>query len=168
MREGGCTHAETGKKRQDCGTCICTFPSAAANANTVILFSGGSRDRMLMDQYLQALCLHLRESAGRAQQYEVDSIYFGGGTPTFFGADGLKRILAEIYKRYDVTRNAEISLEANPDSVTAKDLAALPPCGLQPSPSGCSPTRTSFSRLWAAPTPTPRQCRPSPRPRGRI
>ena len=71
---------------------------------------GGSRDRTLMDQYLQALCLHLRESAGRAQQYEVDSIYFGGGTPTFFGADGLKRILAEIYKRYDVTRNAEISL----------------------------------------------------------
>lgn len=93
---------------------------------------GGSRDRTLMDQYLQALCLHLRESAGRAQQYEVDSIYFGGGTPTFFGADGLKRILAEIYKRYDVTRNAEISLEANPDSVTAKDLAALAPCGLQP------------------------------------
>ena len=86
---------------------------------------GGSRDRTLMDQYLQALCVHLRESAGRAQQYEVDSVYFGGGTPTFFGADGLKRILAEIYKRYDVTRNAEISLEANPDSVTSKDLSSL-------------------------------------------
>ncbi|MBR6425330.1 MAG: radical SAM family heme chaperone HemW [Oscillospiraceae bacterium] len=86
---------------------------------------GGSKDRSLMEQYLDAVTLHIREAARQATGYLVDTIYFGGGTPSFFGADGLARILREIDRRFAVTRDAEVSFEANPDSADLKTLKAL-------------------------------------------
>ena len=78
----------------------------------------GARSKELMTRYLDAVIAHIRESAPCAVGYEVDTVYFGGGTPSFFGATGLSRIFAEIDRRFDVSRDAEVSLEANPDSVT--------------------------------------------------
>src|SRR5699024_6253705 len=66
-----------------------------------------------------------RETAQRAVGYEVDTVYFGGGTPSFFGHVGLIRILTEIDRRFRLARDAEITLEANPDSVTAQGLDKL-------------------------------------------
>ncbi len=85
----------------------------------------GARNREKMQQYLDALLLHIREAAQGAAGYEVDTVYFGGGTPSFFGASGLARIFAEIDRRFDVSRDAEVSLEANPDSVTLPMLTRL-------------------------------------------
>ena len=90
---------------------------------------GGGKSRDLMDRYLQALVAHIREAAGRAPDYLVDSVYFGGGTPSFFGADGLKRIFSEIDRRFNVTRDCEVSLEANPDSVNTISLKKLRAAG---------------------------------------
>ena len=85
----------------------------------------GARNREKMQQYLDALVLHIREAAQGASGYEVDTVYFGGGTPSFFGASGLSRIFAEIDRRFDVSRDAEVTLEANPDSVTLPMLTHL-------------------------------------------
>ncbi len=85
----------------------------------------GGRNDALMDGFLQAVLLHIRETAPRAAGYHVDTIYFGGGTPSFFGASGLKRILAELDHRFPLDRQAEITFEANPDSVTPRMLHAL-------------------------------------------
>ena len=43
----------------------------------------------LMDEYQDALIEHIEESAHSIQNYEVDSIYFGGGTPSYYGAERL-------------------------------------------------------------------------------
>ena len=64
-----------------------------------------------------------------AEDYVVDSVYFGGGTPSFFGAEGLERIYAEIKRRFYVDKSAEVSLEANPDSVSLRDLTKLRKAG---------------------------------------
>ena len=85
----------------------------------------GARSGELMDKYLAAVLAHIRESAPSAAGYEVDTVYFGGGTPSFFGAAGLSRIFAEIDRRFDVSRDAEVTLEANPDSVTLPMLMRL-------------------------------------------
>ena len=61
----------------------------------------GARSRDLMDRYLDAVILHIREAAQGAAGYEVDTVYFGGGTPSFFGAGGLAKIFAEIDRRFD-------------------------------------------------------------------
>ena len=45
-----------------------------------------------MDAYLDALTGHLKEVAPRTTAHEVDTIYFGGGTPSIFGAERLKKL----------------------------------------------------------------------------
>ena len=69
-----------------------------------------------MDAYTAALLRHLEEVAPRAAGMQVDTVYFGGGTPSYLGAARLCRILQTVLRRYDVAREAEITLEANPDS----------------------------------------------------
>ena len=81
----------------------------------------GAQDRM--DDYVQALETQLTEFAPRAAQHTVDSVYFGGGTPTLLGEKRLIRLLKLILKKYRVAKGAEITLEANPES--AGDFRAL-------------------------------------------
>lgn len=79
-----------------------------------------------MDVYIDALCAHLAETAPFAAGYGVDTIYFGGGTPSYLGEKRLIGVLRTIQKKYAVTRDAEITLEANPDSAGEwKKLRAL-------------------------------------------
>ncbi len=86
---------------------------------------GGGKEKGLMDGYLQAVQAHIKEAGALAPDYVVDTVYFGGGTPTFFGAEGLVQILGTIRRRFDVDSEAEITFEANPDSVTPRGLRRL-------------------------------------------
>ena len=85
-------------------------------------YSLACKDDKLMDGYLDAVCAHLKEAGALAPNYKVDTIYFGGGTPSFYGADGLATILATIRRNFDVDVNAEITMECNPDSVNDRML----------------------------------------------
>ena len=73
-----------------------------------------------MDRYQKALLAHLKESAFAARGMAVDTIYFGGGTPSFYGEKRLRALLSAIKKHYTVEKDAEMTLEANPDSVDIK------------------------------------------------
>ena len=66
-----------------------------------------SEDRM--DAYTDALCAHLTETAPFAAAYAVDTVYFGGGTPSYLGEKRLGRILKTIEKRYQGEKDAEIT-----------------------------------------------------------
>lgn len=88
-------------------------------------YSLPQNDEKLMDEYLRAICTHIREAGPLAPGYRVDTIYFGGGTPSYFGANGLATIMNTIRKCFDVDANAEITFEANPDSVTPRLLRRL-------------------------------------------
>ena len=89
----------------------------------------GGRNAGAMDRYLRAVTAHIRETAELAPQHEVDTIYFGGGTPSFFGADGLIRILDEIVRRFHMAKTPEITFEANPDSAPFASLGRLSRAG---------------------------------------
>ena len=71
-----------------------------------------------MDDYCRALERHLAEVAPQAECHKADTVYFGGGTPSYLGAERLCRLLGSIRKLYKVDKHAEITLEANPDSAT--------------------------------------------------
>ena len=87
-----------------------------------------SEDRM--DDYTDALCAHLAETAPFASDRLVDTVYFGGGTPSYLGVKRLEKILKVILKKYKVAKDAEITLEANPDSSGDwKALRSLRKCG---------------------------------------
>ncbi len=55
----------------------------------------------------------------------VDTVFVGGGTPTLLPAADLVRCVAGIRERFGLAPDAEVTTEANPDSVTASDLAVL-------------------------------------------
>ena len=88
----------------------------------------GKEDRM--DQYQKALLAHLREAAPSARGYVVDTVYFGGGTPSYYGAKRISELLAAIKKLYALEDTAEITMEANPDSVDGKSLKRLRRAGV--------------------------------------
>ena len=72
------------------------------------------RSDKLIDGYLDAVCEHIKEAGSLAPNYKVDTIYFGGGTPSFLGADALATILMSIRRSFDVDNSAEITFELNP------------------------------------------------------
>ena len=78
-----------------------------------------------MDAYQKALLAHIRETAPLAQAYPVDTVYFGGGTPSYYGDKRLRELLAAIQKQFNLEKEAEITLEANPDSVDMRMLRRL-------------------------------------------
>ena len=88
-------------------------------------YSVTAKDTRLLDGYLDAVCSHIKEAGALAPGYVVDTIYFGGGTPSFFGAEGMAAILSTVRKSFDVARTAEITFEANPDSVSDRLLKRL-------------------------------------------
>jgi oxygen-independent coproporphyrinogen-3 oxidase len=78
-----------------------------------------------MARYLSALLRHIREYSPQLDGYVIDSVYFGGGTPSRFGAARLIAVLDELKRRGHVSLDAEITLEANPESVERGDFTRL-------------------------------------------
>ena len=70
-----------------------------------------------MDRYVSVLRRHLEETAQRCTTTPVDTVYFGGGTPSYLGDARLKALLKTIFKHYNLSQGAEITLEGNPDSM---------------------------------------------------
>ena len=83
-----------------------------------------------MDDYQRALTAHIKETAPMAKGFKVDTVYFGGGTPSYYGEKRLRELLKLIGKQFDVDRDAEITVECNPDSVDEKMLRALRKAGV--------------------------------------
>ncbi len=79
-----------------------------------------STDRKLERTYNEALLAELR--LRHQPDNQVDSIFFGGGTPSLSAIDGLERITAGIRELYDVLPSAEFTIESNPEDVTADSL----------------------------------------------
>jgi len=60
----------------------------------------------------------------------IETIYFGGGTPSRLTIDELRLLIDEVYRNYEVIQNAEITLEANPDDLSESYLIELSKIGV--------------------------------------
>jgi len=78
-----------------------------------------------MDNYRAALSARLSQLAPQAANRRVDTVYFGGGTPSYFGAKRLAALLTQVRSLYRLAPDAEITLEANPDSADEVALSLL-------------------------------------------
>ncbi len=78
-----------------------------------------------MDDYQKALLAHMKETAPLTRGSQVDTVYFGGGTPSYYGEKRLKGLLRAVSKWFDLAKDAEITVECNPDSVDRKMLLSL-------------------------------------------
>lgn len=76
------------------------------------------------DELVEALCREL-ELRKRELSGSVETIYFGGGTPSLLSQAELNHILDTIFENYSVAEKVEITLEANPDDLSLKKLESL-------------------------------------------
>ena len=79
----------------------------------------------LFDAYTAAVAVQLDNFGGEV----VDTVYFGGGTPSLLGAKRLSFLLERIYQCFDIAENAEITLEMNPGDASTELLATLRTAG---------------------------------------
>ena len=112
------------------------------------------RDSGAVERYVSALCRELSEPPALAGGQFVgadstqpngpaanaagsdktdrtaDTVYFGGGTPSLLDPGQLERILRSVYAKFDVSTDAEITMEMNPATVTPESLAAYRELGV--------------------------------------
>ena len=75
-------------------------------------------------QLVEMLCKELQLRKNEIGQ-EIQTIYFGGGTPSLLNSDELEFIFSTIFENFEVSENAEITLEANPDDLTEEVIKML-------------------------------------------
>ena len=90
-------------------------------------FNRGLFDAGLKDRYVAAL---LQEIARAGDGSAADTIFFGGGTPSLLEPDEIARIIARLRQSFAVTADAEVTLEANPETVTAERLERFRAAGV--------------------------------------
>ena len=91
-----------------------------------------SASTKLLDPMVQAICkeIELQQHFFEAPNALIDTIYFGGGTPSLLPTDATAQILETIKKYYNLSPQLEITLEANPDDIAKEKLIAFKSIGI--------------------------------------
>ncbi|GAB1415210.1 radical SAM family heme chaperone HemW [Paludibacter sp.] len=77
--------------------------------------------------FLNALIEEINQRSNYLNGESIQTIYFGGGTPSVLNYNQFKIIFDEIYKNFEVDSNAEITMEANPDDLTESYFQSISP-----------------------------------------
>ncbi|MGX7667507.1 radical SAM family heme chaperone HemW [Flavobacterium pedocola] len=77
------------------------------------------------DEMVLALAKEIRLRKDEFADETVETIYFGGGTPSILEVADLRLLLDEVYKNYTVAEHPEITVEANPDDLSEERIIAL-------------------------------------------
>jgi oxygen-independent coproporphyrinogen-3 oxidase len=80
--------------------------------------------------YPDLLRRHLGWASGHGWQGPVDTVYFGGGTPSLLSCRSVGSLLDAVARHFGLAADAEITLEANPGTVTAASLAGYRAAGV--------------------------------------
>ncbi len=110
------------------------------NTYTATELGGGGSQAAYAEQAMREVAL-ARRVLGEAE-LPVETVFFGGGTPTLLPAEDLAGILRAVDDRFGLAEGAEVTTEANPDSVSPESLARLREAGF---------TRVSFGMQSAVP-----------------
>lgn len=72
-----------------------------------------------------AIAKEIQMRKSEFENEQVETIYFGGGTPSVLTSEEINFLIAEVYKNYSVSENPEITLEANPDDLSSERIIEL-------------------------------------------
>ncbi|MDT5269340.1 MAG: hypothetical protein QOH49_1526 [Acidobacteriota bacterium] len=93
-------------------------------------FATGAFEAALAESYIGALAREIESFKLDGADTDVDTVYFGGGTPSLLTPEQVGRILDAVQSRFDVDARAEVTLEMNPGTVTPEHLCALREVGV--------------------------------------
>ncbi len=92
-------------------------------------FYSGTQFRFI-DDYVNALCREIRDRAGYLKGEIIETIYFGGGTPSLLSINQLNTIFEEIRRYHRIDQNIEISFECNPENINLNYIEGLKSLGI--------------------------------------
>lgn len=93
-------------------------------------FLSAPADSRMQEKYLHALFEEIRHEAASYAEYEVQTIFIGGGTPTAVAPEGIEQLLSVLKASFLIAKEAEISMEANPGTVTEESLILYRKAGI--------------------------------------
>lgn len=85
---------------------------------------------MPANEYVEALERELAIRFGETTDWTVDTLYFGGGTPSRLGGSGVARTIETVLGHLSLERDAEVTLEANPEDISPESIAAWRAAGV--------------------------------------
>ena len=82
------------------------------------------------EDYVKALLREISVMAKLCKEYSIISVFFGGGTPSLLSSTQMRQIMAAIRKGYDLSKDAEITVECNPATANLEKLSRYRECGI--------------------------------------
>jgi len=100
------------------------IPFCASKCAYCNFYSLAGSDK-LMSAYQTAIIKHIEEYSAQLDGFLIDTVYFGGGTPSHFGASRLISIFSALKKHGHVLLDSEVTAEINPGGITKEELIKL-------------------------------------------
>ena len=85
-------------------------------------FATGAYESALAERYVRAVASEIRDFKASVERHAVDTIYFGGGTPSLLKPAQVAHILEAIHARFSVASDTEVTMEMNPGTLTLRTL----------------------------------------------
>lgn len=93
-------------------------------------FLSGPQTQEVIGKYVDALITEIASYQDWAKPYCVCSVFVGGGTPSVLHAEQMERVFATLRETFEIAQDAEVTIEANPGTVTREKLETYKRCGI--------------------------------------
>lgn len=93
-------------------------------------FLSAPSDEQTMESYMAVLLRETEKKASFYKDYEVDTIFIGGGTPSLVSGMWIERLLRIVRKNFQLSEEVEISIEVNPGTVSVEKLRCYQKAGI--------------------------------------
>ena len=93
-------------------------------------FLSGPSDEKSREAYVNLLCDEIAVCTGKIEEYQVSTVFFGGGTPSVLSGKQIERIMQSLRENLQFRWDAEITLEANPGTVSEEKLHSYKKAGI--------------------------------------
>ncbi len=120
----------------------CLLNKVTKAGNTEEIDSGGSNRNKYSDgcfsseiyklqaRYVDALCRQMRHMSVQYNRPRVSTVFIGGGTPSVLKTEEMQRIFDTLFSSFDISKDAEITVEANPETLSREKLCAYKKMGI--------------------------------------
>lgn len=88
-------------------------------------FISFSNENNMQEEYVKVLCNDIENTSSKIKNYEVNTIYFGGGTPSYISENLIVQTLEKIKSNYKIADDAEITIEVNPRNSEQRKIRSL-------------------------------------------
>ena len=93
-------------------------------------FLSAPTEREVMDRYVNALCREIIIKSSICKEYIITTVFIGGGTPSILSGERIEKIIRTVRENYQMEAGCEISIEANPGTITPDKLESWRRAGI--------------------------------------